>query len=525
MRDDAYKLSEAQVKTKKEQHIQFFLNWYYGIVLFWAVSLGIFAFVTASFYREILLVGIVTLSYFFAVCCWLNTPFQKMMLTAGVFAVLHFIMFPLFASLGGGTANMLLTSTLFILFLNWSVILVFFFCTFILFIIPVIVYALAAEIPLLLRFFISEHHFIFQHEDVALLSVIGTAHALAATFIAHFLQKKAENRYRLEIYLADKIESKENANFAREIAEGNLDVPFQCPSDDAVGLSLMALREKLQQQQQETLAKSWMAGATAAISEVLINSHQLETLGEKVVRKLSELFKMNQVCLYLVEWGEGTWVPKVLYEVGGTLPHEARISTVWSHSLTHEALAQKKVKHIRKVQTPWPAIASGSGQALPREILIIPLKNQSEVIGAIEMAGFREIQEWEISYISELSENIAAALFSLLSKLQTDQLLEESRLLNEQLQEKEVAMLRSHEEMKALLQESQVLTEQLRAQEEEMRLNMEQLMVIYENQQKQEQGLREQLAQRQEELKALKIHYDQLLAQVQGSINSSEESP
>lgn len=109
----------------------------------------------------------------------------------------------------------------------------------------------------------------------------------------------------------------------------------------------------------------------------------------------------------------------------------------------------------------YTSITSGLGDATPAYLIIVPLKQNDQVEGILELASFKRFEDYEINFLERCSESIASALIS----------------------------AKTTEKMSLLITELQQRSEQMRAQEEEMRQNMEELVATQEHQNRLQQEL------------------------------------
>jgi len=121
--------------------------------------------------------------------------------------------------------------------------------------------------------------------------------------------------------------------------------------------------------------------------------------------------------------------------------------------LTGQAWQEQATIYLTEVPDDYVTITSGLGKANPRSILIVPLKVNDEVFGVVEIASLDELEQYKIEFVERVAESIASTISAVKRSAQTAKLLEESRLLTEQLKAQEEEMMQSMEELQAAQEE------------------------------------------------------------------------
>src|SRR5260221_638206 len=124
--------------------------------------------------------------------------------------------------------------------------------------------------------------------------------------------------------------------------------------------------------------------------------------------------------------------------------------------LAGQAWQEVDTIYLTDIPQNYIRITSGLGDANPNAILIVPLKVNDQIFGAVEIATFGAFKDFEMEFVKRIAESIASTISSVKINARTQR----------------------------LLSESQQMTEEMRAQEEEMRQNMEELQATQEEMQR-----------------------------------------
>ncbi len=282
--------------------------------------------------------------------------------------------------------------------------------------------------------------------------------ALAAFFagLQAYQVEKLSNKQALGMARLEKENNKNERNiaFANEIAKGNFDYEYQLQENDELGKSLIEMRTSLVEGNNREKREKFIAQGKAQIGEILRdNINDIESLSDKIVSFLVKYVKVNQGALFIVSDQEQE--NRVL-RLKGCYAYDRKKfidkDIYWGQGLIGQCAIEKEPIYLIDVPEDYVNITSGLGDSNPRSIFLIPISNDDKVVGVMEIAAFKELEDFQMDFLKQVGTDIAAAVIN----LQTNQ------------------------KMQILYQESQKSTEELRSQEEEMRQNMEELSATQE---------------------------------------------
>lgn len=248
-------------------------------------------------------------------------------------------------------------------------------------------------------------------------------------------------------------------DFIHEIEKGNLDVHFEADETalDTLSGSLSSMRARMKTIAEEDRQRQWVAEGLAHFADILRTKNDAKNLADLTLSNLVKYMDVTQGALYVLNEDNAADVHIEMiacYAYGRKKHQEQRLNL--GEGLVGQAVLEQEVIYMTSIPADYMKITSGLGEALPRTLLITPMKLNEKVFGIIELASFTPIPAYRIDFVKKLGESIAS----------------------------QIAAEQNRVRMEKLLTETQVQAEAMRSQEEEMRQNMEELTSTQEEMQR-----------------------------------------
>ncbi|MEH2171770.1 response regulator [Nostoc sp.] len=271
---------------------------------------------------------------------------------------------------------------------------------------------------------------------------------------------------------------KQVSDLAEKMADGDLSVSLpDSDRQDEIGVLTRTFNQmivNLRNTTQKNEEQNWLKSNLAEFTQMLQGQRNLESVSNLILSNLAPLVGASQGVFYVMDSIDDQPVLKLLsgyaYKERKNLANQFRLG----EGLVGQCALEKQRILLTEVPSDYIRIASGLGEAPPLNIIVLPILFEGQVNAVIELASFGSFNQLHLTFLEQLSENLGVFLNNIASQLQTQQLLEESVALTEELQTQQEELQQSNqrlEEQAHELEESQFLVKQ--SNEELQQLNKE----------------------------------------------------
>lgn len=251
-------------------------------------------------------------------------------------------------------------------------------------------------------------------------------------------------------------------------------------------------REK--QLKEEAGERNWLKSKIAEILAMYPGAKDVQMLAELFISKLVPMVGASNGVFYM-KTVEGT--EQYLKKIAAYAffnPNREFERFRLGEGLIGQCALEKQPIFINQVPENYIRIRSGMGGATPKNIIILPIQNEDEVLAVIEIASFESFSPSQIKLLEEVIPTTGITLKSMFNHMKAERLLQESQSLTEELQAQ---------------------SEELQLQQEELRTTNEQLEEQYAASvlKKEElEKVREQLEEKAQQLEISSQYKSEFLA-------------
>src|SRR6266540_4081523 len=262
------------------------------------------------------------------------------------------------------------------------------------------------------------------------------------------------------------------AEVATAVTKGDLSraIAVDAPGEvgqlkDNINQMIANLRETTRQNQEQDRLKSNLA----RIGAMLQGHRDLETVSRLLMSELPPLVGAQYGAFFMAESGmaeSGGGEPLYKLLAGYGLPPRKQRPTAFAvgEGLIGQAALERTTILVTDVPPGYIPISSGLGEAVPLNIVALPVLFEEQVLAVIELASFRPFTAVNQAFLEQIVETVGVVLNTIIATMRTEELLEQSQGLAEELQARSRELQRQQEELQRTNAELQEKARQLARQ-------------------------------------------------------------
>jgi signal transduction histidine kinase/HAMP domain-containing protein/ActR/RegA family two-component response regulator len=198
----------------------------------------------------------------------------------------------------------------------------------------------------------------------------------------------------------------------------------------------------LKETTEKNTEQDWLKTNLANFSNMMQGQRNIVSVAQAIISKLTPLVNAQHGAFFLVETDKERSEPVLnliaSYGFGGrkTLSASYRLK----ETLIGQCAFEKKRILLSHVPNDFIYIASGMGEATPRSVVVLPVLFEGEVKAVIELASFSAFSPNHLAFFDQLMENVGVILNMIGSSMRTEELLQELKRSNAELEAQAVEL-------------------------------------------------------------------------------------
>ena len=200
---------------------------------------------------------------------------------------------------------------------------------------------------------------------------------------------------------------------------------------DTINQMIANLRETTQKNAEQ----DWLNTNLARISGLMQGQRDLATVSRLIMSEISPLVTAQHGAFFLTESDNGAepelrLIASYGYKQRKTVSNHFK----FGEALVGQAALEGKSILISEAPPDYVKVTSGLGEALPVNIVVMPILFEEQVLAVVELASLRPFSDVNQAFLEQLGETLGVVLNAIIANRRTEELLEQSQSLAEELQ-------------------------------------------------------------------------------------------
>ncbi|MDO8299134.1 response regulator [Lacisediminimonas sp.] len=267
------------------------------------------------------------------------------------------------------------------------------------------------------------------------------------------------------------------AEVARAVTKGDFTRSVQVSANGEVAQlkdNVNEMIRNLRETTRQNADQDWLKTNLAHFTRLLQGQRDLTAVAKMVLSGVAPLISAHHALFYFMD---ETQYENPRLKLLSTYAYHEKTRTEWriGEGLVGQCAHEKKRILLTNVPGDYVPIRSGIGQALPLNIILIPILFENRVKAVLELASFSPYSRIHEIFLDQLGESIGIVVNTIEANMRTEDLLKQSQSLAQELQIQQEELRQTNEELEdkaALLEEQKAEVERKNQEVEITKLSL-----------------------------------------------------
>ncbi|MCS6906089.1 MAG: hypothetical protein RML72_09780 [Bacteroidia bacterium] len=181
-------------------------------------------------------------------------------------------------------------------------------------------------------------------------------------------------------------------------------------------LALQSLRNQLFKQKQEEIRKNWIIRQLQfyqkELSQLTSSSNlTINNFAQRVLGLICSSLYIEQALFYALPHLNTNQIEIIGHYANNNSTSQQLDNSKPLPELIQKVIEEKKIILLPELPPGYLKIYSGLGQAVPTQLLLLPILLEEQVLGVLELASFTEFDSTKVELLQKLCEILSIKLF------------------------------------------------------------------------------------------------------------------
>jgi HAMP domain-containing protein/signal transduction histidine kinase len=192
--------------------------------------------------------------------------------------------------------------------------------------------------------------------------------------------------------------------------------------------------------------QDWLKTNVAKFTRMLQGQRDLFTVGQMLLSELAPLVEAQEGTIYQMDIVEGQ-KPSLRLLASYASHREPPERVGVGEGLIGQCAVEKQRILLTDVPPSYTVIHSSLGEALPANIVVLPVLFEGQTKAVIELASLHTFRVSHITFLEQLTQSIGVVLNTIEATMRTENLLQQSQQLTSELQSQQKELTQTNEEL------------------------------------------------------------------------------